>query len=314
MSRRFDQRKKTAALLDEHGRSHIYNSNLESNVFLEHATADTDDCLHENGSVFPDSESSSSSSEDESEFKWSIASNTLFLLGSSIQAIGGIRDLISYNLDDDGDEDEEEAKVDSTLAAAGCIMFVIQFILNLAWNLQGSELTTRKVCSERAHQREIFRLGTFGFGALAEGTSIACSSDGDRWSYHSNMLSCHLYLISACTELSDIKFFECWSTQEMLTRLGDVLFLLGSLIDTILSYLYDPELSSISAFQLAQWNLLSNALWFLDAALYLLADCTTYNIPEKMIDGMRFYVEIKCRKRRNWSLPFVIETKKIRTT
>jgi len=96
-------------------------------------------------------------------------------------------------------------------------------------------------------------------------------------------LAAHFYLINAIVALWKGRPESWWGPRTM-GQLGDWLFLIGCLIDCVISYLPDPELTdddTANDHLLPTWKrdlilgVVSSGLWWLDSILYLLADLCT---------------------------------------
>jgi len=69
-----------------------------------------------------------------------------------------------------------------------------------------------------------------------------------------------------------------------LERVGAVLFLIGSVIDAVLSYYYGVNLSYAGYMRVNYFNLTSAILWQIDSVLYIIAD----GIPTRKPDNDNF--------------------------
>ena len=144
----------------------------------------------------------------------------------------------------------------------------------------------------------------FGIGAILEFYSTFFDEDDIRarrytTGYYINMVSMHTYLISGLLAAQKDRALLCTiarSPARCFVSLGILLFLMGSILDCVISYLYDPELQSeniISKVTLAACNFSSSALWFADAFFYVWADCLIFGVFSKMI--------LKYRAAKQWA-------------
>ena len=138
-----------------------------------------------------------------------------------------------------------------------------------------------------AHRRTLLAAWTFGiaafFSVLAVITAHASSSHptfttaAAVWGKVFDAISIHVYILSAVISVSGkrtrpwlcIDSTECGLTwldnPETLEDLGDILFLLGSLVDGVLcDFTFDDNRPG--------WGITSSWLWLVDACLYLKAD------------------------------------------
>jgi hypothetical protein len=77
--------------------------------------------------------------------------------------------------------------------------------------------------------------------------------------------------------------FDASSTGDLLFAIGCMLFLIGSLIDTGLSYVISYGVESSQELFLYKWSLASAILWTVDAILYLMADFFFSEAPEMIL-------------------------------
>ena len=135
---------------------------------------------------------------------------------------------------------------------------------------------------------------TFGVGATLEfsGTLFddddeenAAADEGSYFpSYIVNMLSMHIYLISGLIATHKDRELICYPGGSIARRLiacGMMLFLMGSILDCVISYLYNPILAHdhiLSDLSLSWCNLLSTLLWNVDAIFYVMADFLLFSL------------------------------------
>jgi len=121
-----------------------------------------------------------------------------------------------------------------------------------------------------AHRRTILAALTFGVAAFL---AVMALMDVAGTSEICNMLSAHVYILSAVIACSGKRTRPwlygdgraVWHNSETLEDLGDLLFLIGSLVDGILFDLhFDDDTDG--------WPILAACLWCLDAFLYLRSD------------------------------------------
>ena len=140
-----------------------------------------------------------------------------------------------------------------------------------------------RIRKHAAHRRTVLAALTFGIAAfLAVMALVDVKGSGDVC----NKLSVHVYILSAVVACSGKRTrpwlvmttaytspryvphglaYRFLSNPEMLEDLGDLLFLIGSLVDGILS---DEHFDDNNP----GWSILSACLWFMDACLYLRSD------------------------------------------
>jgi hypothetical protein len=128
-----------------------------------------------------------------------------------------------------------------------------------------------------AHKRTLLAAFTFGLAAVFAVASVVATyyvpthpSAASFWGTAFDGMSVYTYLLSAIISVSG-KRTRPWlgrpslRNPETLEDMGDLLFLIGSLVDVVLCILSRED-------EKPGWPLFSSILWFLDACLYLRAD------------------------------------------
>jgi len=113
--------------------------------------------------------------------------------------------------------------------------------------------------------------------------------------YKMNMVAMHLYLLSGILDLVSHRRGQSrrWNLSDsesfsaFIMFLGTLFFVIGTCMDAVLSYFYDPEFMhgidphgrlDISDLALARSDLTSSILWNLDAICYIIADILIYGL------------------------------------
>ena len=153
---------------------------------------------------------------------------------------------------------------------------------------------------------------TFGLGASLEFYGTFFDDDDPNavhakgfflTGYRVNMIAMHIYLISGLLAVHKDRSLICYPGGSIARRLiacGMMLFLMGSILDCVISYLYDPELVSnniLSELTLSWCNLSSNLLWNVDAIFYVMADCLLFSVHETKVFRPCHSVWVWIRKR-----------------
>lgn len=237
-----------------------------------------------------------SSTEDDYHLKSSIVSNISFLIGSMLYLKTSTMDLVDsnyYNYDDDYDYnyDDDYYAGKKKFNAYSFISFIgaLVFIFNAAWDMywcfgrererednikkgyESDDEIENEAC--RAEERRNFNSAlAFGVAGSIDLVVSFCIQKG-RIAAILSIASAHIYLLSAIITLR-ASTFSCHSISTILTRCGEVLFAVGSIIDVVISYISDPTLARLNDHDLAKWACVSSILWVTDAWLYLLADAT----------------------------------------
>lgn len=197
-----------------------------------------------------------------------------------------------------------------TLYSMGPFLFIVNAMVDVRWALGGSQVSGLSFVQiarfwwtslgEREHVSSMLQTWDlsiavfFGFGAIFEFYSTLVDDDnvhgkGYTIGYYVNMVSMHTYLISGLLAIQKDRALLCAfgrSPSRCLMSVGVLLFLMGSVLDCVISYLYDPELLTdniISEVTLTACNLSSSVLWFIDAILYIWADCLIFSIFTKLV-------------------------------
>eukprot|EP00978_Attheya_sp_CCMP212_P025079 scaffold80008_cov47-Attheya_sp.AAC.1 len=247
--------------------------------------------------VYEDNDDSSSSSSSPSaismkDMKWSMSSNGLFFVGSAIQVGVAAYDVRDYrqnpsSLNDDYDDYDDKqpfvmgfaVTVYNALSFFAAFTFIMNAVIDVAWarNDMHGQKTTRFNKDTRVAMAVAI---LFGIGALFENLSLVFSND-DRASAALTLVATHTYLLSGIITVRSTSP-SCADTSVALATSGNILFLAGSLIDAIISYVGDPDIIEVNVLVLASWNLVSSILWLLDAILYILADLVQLSMCSKM--------------------------------
>lgn len=114
------------------------------------------------------------------------------------------------------------------------------------------------------------------FGIAAWIDFWACLSDNIN--YDANLvaiMTSTLYLFSAISSVSGLE----WNISNqalVLGFMGECLFVIGSILDCVTSYVSDPDLINLSQTDIHILAFVSSVLWVIDAFLYLVADIIIY--------------------------------------
>jgi len=254
-------------------------------------------------------------------------SNTVFLFGSSLQTLIGIFDLKSVYDDEGGDDDGAENDDDDDWTRQDNILYVLgivgagMYILNAA-----SDYVQAKAWDREGQGRfgsnpkyEIWAAITFGVAAVLETiTCIFWTEDINLLQVNIYVVAMHIYFVSGALSLiaqgMSCSFLcrsawscSCCNSKRVIAKifmdLGAILFLVGSTVDVVVSYLYEPAIGNLSPGTLAATNLLSSILWFCDALLYIAADCVIYSLFRRPV---RCFAVCEQRK---IELPTIISTR-----
>ena len=241
---------------------------------------------------------------DNMDMRYSMMCNGLFFLGSAMQttyAIWDIRAVGEYEGFDDDDAapgDDGWTSQDKEyfyINMAGMVMFMLNAAVELAWVRASRKYRPGEGRFGDDPKLDAWSAAAFGLAAILEfASSISWTDDTPSPIVaHVNMLSMHVYLLSgvltlkgqgmSCSLCRISSIFLCreespTTLARTLMELGGILFLCGCSVDVIMSWLYDPEISNISAATLSWGNLVSALLWLIDSILYTLSECILYRL------------------------------------
>lgn len=126
-----------------------------------------------------------------------------------------------------------------------------------------------------AHRRTVYAALTFGAAALTAFVAVVIQYAGGNIGIANwfSLISVHLYFVSAVTSVTGkrtrpwLAHRSCLANHESLEDLGDLFFLVGSIVDVALrDSTFDDHTAS--------WTVVSSSFWWLDACFYLLSDVT----------------------------------------
>jgi len=111
------------------------------------------------------------------------------------------------------------------------------------------------------------------WGAIIYGIS-AYTDTSEKLIARATLVSTQVYLLSAIAAIMGLDW-KCKSLVLLLAITGDILFLIGSIIDVVISYLYviPAAVQSVDPVLLLKLSLVSSTLWLVDSILYLWSDC-----------------------------------------
>ncbi|GKY99451.1 hypothetical protein MPSEU_000899600 [Mayamaea pseudoterrestris] len=141
----------------------------------------------------------------------------------------------------------------------------------------GCTVWYQRLRKHSAHRRTIVSAITFGIAAVFGLLAVLMEYRNERLASASDSISVNVYILSAVLSCSgkrtrpwlQTSSFYIMDDPERLEDFGDLLFLVGSLVDGFISILqldeHDPR-----------WDVFSSALWCIDACFYLRSDFIMY--------------------------------------
>ena len=164
----------------------------------------------------------------------------------------------------------------------GPLFFLLNACMDIFRSTRYSPETDDNLGFDSEPRWDIIAASFFGMGATLDLASSLVTGDEQGWQDNTYILSTHLYLVSAVATLIGLKF-DASSPGDLLFAIGTMLFLIGNLIDTGLSYFISYGVESDEELYLYKWSFASALLWTVDAVLYLMADFFFSPAPERII-------------------------------
>jgi hypothetical protein len=272
-----------------------YNDVVNAGISVSHSA-------HPTGSAKCNKNNQQQIHDDSTEYRRQSActmSNFLYLLGSSLYvylALWDIQNEKSWYLPESTNSTSKSKWFDPYLivsvAAASCyvidalMLFFYVLATRVNTNEQASNDTTTIEYGHFLHRFQqtnsrvttICVAITFGLGATLDLLSAFTSEMSDsRISNWAVVGAAHSYLVNAILILSS-KTATLESLSQRVTVLGDILFLIGSLVDVSLSYFFIGEESDEVWKYVYRGYLLSSVLWLINALLYIIADIASKDL------------------------------------
>jgi hypothetical protein len=211
---------------------------------------------------------------------WFRLANAFFVLGSLFYVGQGISYVIgAYKSDHDVDDDDYEYSEswwadygDKTLGALGALAY----LLNAMVDVRASTVEIRGSAECRVFGDDpSWEIGvgcTFGLAAICDLIGeLIWDDDKPGPGYAAGSAAVHIYLLNAVLTISG-RCPTFSSLPRSMMSAGDILFLVGSVIDVLISYVDNPD-TPASWYKFIAWcALFSAGLWFLDSILYILAN------------------------------------------
>mmetsp|Transcript_10209 Transcript_10209/g.11312 ORF Transcript_10209/g.11312 Transcript_10209/m.11312 type:complete len:357 (+) Transcript_10209:51-1121(+) len=276
-------------IINDQEQDSLFLSSIEQEVQNMHDIRNLERLSYHDGSAVTynddDDETSLSTTPSEivEDLIFSIPSNIMFLLGSTLYTILSIMDwrfvIASRDADDDYyiDDGIVYFQLDTYTLILICAAFLM--ILNAALDFSQCVYTSKQKeqrgeMSSMCHRDIIFDVLsslTFGIAAAIDFGTCFLNGDVQRIIFIASIASSHIYLLSAIFSLSNQSLCACYNKDDILIRAGDWLFLIGSLIDVVISY-SDPYIKDDISTVVYLSSLIGSGLWLLDAVLYISVD------------------------------------------
>lgn len=208
------------------------------------------------------------------EFEYTLTSNIIFFLGSSLYSILAVID-IRWS-----DEDDDQDFLYTVLNVMAATYFLANAVVDIKRCSHQAKQNPDNTTSSIWHRdiwTDFSSAVFFGIAAMIELCEAMPRQIYNPGGVHGalNMVSAHLYLLSA---IFAIEGFHCdWASQPlMLNLIGNIMFMAGCLIDVIISYISDPDILESKESLLLNFALLSSLLWLANSIVFLFADRAIY--------------------------------------
>ncbi len=229
------------------------------------------------------SDTTSGSTNDSTTFMTNFLSNISFFAGSTCYVVTSVWDLIWYaniqQLDDDyyacerndGDDCEKIVSFDLDLYTITSILGASLMIANASFDFYQCQLLSRskeEIDSlwHRDIRSDFLAALAFGVAAIIELATIFFSGDVFQLINVATIVSSLIYLLSAILSLVDTTLCNFnLSRERKLCLVGDWLFLIGSLIDVMISIASEEHVIKVDGWTSYGWNVFSSVLWLTDA-------------------------------------------------
>lgn len=222
--------------------------------------------------------------------KFSIPSNLFFLCGGLCFLISAYRDLleldqnsrqirsssfmISWNLIYFGSSNRNlalEASLNVYIIVVGSVFYIFNSFVDFVQCIHFVKRSPDQInLLHRSIRSSTLAASFFGVAAFID--FVGCFSHGE--SYDANriaILTSTLYLFSAISSISGLAW-DFSNAALILGFMGEFLFVLGSILDCLTSYVSDPDIIHLSKEDVHRLAFISSVLWVVDAILYLAAD------------------------------------------
>ena len=254
---------------DETGRRNN-SSKISFNFNLYWAKIKNDDVSHQND---PKHQRRDASHHESKALKIDVLSNLAFFIGSSCYLITAFWDRSWYEKSKGFDDDYYAYHQDSITFTLDSYTLISIFgasmmIFNAAFDLYLCVHMSKSSDIDSFYHKEILfpLLAAVSFGIAAIIDLRITFLSGELFNLkQSTIVSTEIYLLSAILALMPKPSCQYSTTEGHLCLIGDWLFLIGSLIDVIISYISDPDIVVLNGGILSGINVFSSILWLIDA-------------------------------------------------
>jgi|AntRauTorckE5430_2_1112549.scaffolds.fasta_scaffold05917_2 hypothetical protein len=236
--------------------------------------------LQDDNSKFDPQRSRETRNEEALEFEqdiiliFSVPSNTMFLLGSLCYVMLSVVDLLEWEKSNSLDDDASSISIFdhfyTNVGIIGALLLILNVAIDICRCFNLYVTSQLSLCHEDL-RADISSAFFFGCAAFVDLWVALPSHHSVRFDADLGVISAHLYFFSAVCAMTGLAY-DPSNTVVMLNFKGDIMFMFGSLIDLVVSYISDPDIVDSNQRILLALGLLSSILWFADACLYLLAD------------------------------------------
>lgn len=176
----------------------------------------------------------------------------------------------------------------SILSVAGPILYALNANVDIIWAMHNQQASPNKrsLLRRRESSWDLCSNLFFGFAAaidVAAAVNHLIRSEDLVFESKLTFLSAHLYLLSGLVSVVSFDF-SCSPLHQFLIGSGDIIFLIGSICDLVLTYvarnLSDPV-------RIESFGLISCTLWLVNSMMYVVADLLEYKGRKKTLKGFK---------------------------
>jgi len=176
----------------------------------------------------------------------------------------------------------------SILSVVGPILYALNANVDIIWAMHNQQASPNKRSLIRRRESSLDLCSNlfFGFAAaidVAAAVNHQIRSEDAVFESKLTFLSAHLYLLSGLVSIVGFDF-SCSPLHQFLIGSGDIMFLIGSICELVLTYvarsLTDPV-------RIESFGLISCTLWLVNSMMYVIADLLEYKGRKRTLKGFK---------------------------
>ena len=161
-----------------------------------------------------------------------------------------------------------ELNLYSWFSIFGALFMILNAVLDFFLTIHAARSSDVKTFWHRDITSDMLSAIAFGVAASIDFWATFQSGNVLDLLNTASIVSANIYLLSAIFSLIGKPMCKCYTSDGMLAFIGDLLFLLGSLIDVVISFLFDPEIARVNGKILYRSSAISSFLWLTDASKF----------------------------------------------